>query len=204
MISIAPDTVDVSAYDYIVGIDEAGRGCWAGPVSVGGFVYKKEDVMIENVNDSKLLSVHNRSMIFEKLKLREHTVLVGSVDKIDSIGIGKTIEELIKNIIAHYAPLNAFFIIDGQFSTDFGPNTLKMNKADSLFYPVAAASVLAKVERDNYMYGLDKEFSQFQFGKHKGYGTRLHSTLIQTHGVCEHHRKSYAPIRAYLQKIKLV
>jgi ribonuclease HII len=169
MISIAPDMLDLSAYDYIVGIDEAGRGCWAGPVSVGGFVYKKEDVIVPNVNDSKLLTATNRSNAFEKLKLLEHVVLLGSVDQIDSMGIGKIIEELIRNIITQYAHLNAFFIIDGQFSTGFGLNTLKMNKADSLFYPVAAASVLAKVERDNYMFELDKEFPQFQFGTEHNY-----------------------------------
>lgn len=199
MLSIAPDTVDLSAYDYIVGIDEAGRGCWAGPVSVGGFVYKKEDMVVPNVNDSKLISAAKRSQIFEELRHSEHLVLFGSVDQIDSMGIGKVIEELIKNIVLHYADLNAFFIIDGQFSTSFGTNTVKMNKADSLFYPVAAASILAKVERDNYMSQLEKDFPQFQFGKHKGYGTQLHNSLIQSYGVCEHHRKSYAPIRAYLQ-----
>lgn len=199
MLSITPDTLDLCAYEYIIGIDEAGRGCWAGPVSVGGFVYKKEDRIVGNVNDSKLISASKRSLLFEELQLLEHIVLFGSADKIDLLGIGKVIEELIKNIILHYADLNAFFIIDGQFSTTFGINTIKMNKADSLFYPVAASSILAKVERDNYMTNLEKEFPQFQFGKHKGYGTQLHNSLIQSHGVCEHHRKSYAPIRAYLQ-----
>lgn len=204
MLSISPENLDISNYDYIIGIDEAGRGCLAGPVTVGGFVYKKGDLCTEDVNDSKLVPLKRRLELAGELGQYSHQVLHGSVDEIDEKGIAKVIERLIRSIIDIYKDLNAFYIIDGVFAASFGPHTIKLIKADATYYPVAAASILAKVTRDKLMVELNEAFNHYQFAKHKGYATRLHRSLIQEHGASIHHRKSFDPIRTSLQQTSLL
>ena len=174
-------------YSEIIGIDEVGRGCWAGPVYVAGYLFKKDTKSIKDVNDSKLISPIKRKYLFNKLKKDIYHIEVGSVNQINEIGIGKTIENLIDKVIKHFSEKRdsiklPFFIIDGQFSKDFGENTKKIIKADSTYYSVAAASILAKVSRDELMMDLGITYPEYKLDKHKGYGTKLHREILSKVG----------------------
>jgi ribonuclease HII len=193
----------LSRYDCVVGIDEVGRGAWAGPVAVGAFVFTKDCKLIEGIQDSKLLSVRARELRSAELSLFNHTVDFGAVDTIDAYGIGKTIESLIDSIIKSIKEQYAspFIIIDGQFSKDFGNDTVKENKSDTKYYSVAAASVLAKVQRDNYMRDLSDKFPEYGFNTNVGYPSKYHRDALKTYGPTAIHRKSYKPIKELLKDI---
>ncbi len=192
------ELLQAGEFQRIIGIDEVGRGCWAGPVTVGGFVFDASSSHYRGVNDSKMVKKDNREKLYKKLKIHQHFIQWGSVEEIDKYGITKMIERLIENIIEIAGRENTLFIIDGQFSKDFGINTRKVIKADATYYCVAAASILAKVERDALMMQLGETYPGYQFGKHKGYGTQFHRDMIKELGPCEIHRKSYAPISILL------
>lgn len=188
-----------SGLGRIIGIDEAGRGAWAGPVAVGYFTLTPQHNPVKGINDSKLVRPAARESLFSMLQDSNlgsvpSGVLLGEVEQINTQGIGLTITSLILQIIGSYNDGNTLFIIDGQFKQDFGPNTIKRNKADSTYYSVAAASILAKVSRDRIMQQLDLTYPGYSFAKHVGYGTALHRQLIQAKGICEIHRTSFKPL----------
>jgi len=190
-------------YSCIVGIDEVGRGCWAGPVYLGAVVYRLDSEIIPDVNDSKLLSAKKREFIYTKIaKNTQYHVEVGSVEMINQIGIGKSITKLVENVIEKFNNLSPYYLIDGQFSRDFGPNTRQIIKGDMKHYSIAAASIMAKVERDNLMVILDQKYPGWQFAKHKGYGTTSHIEALDKLGVSVVHRLNYKPIMAYLDVSK--
>lgn len=170
----------------ICGIDEAGRGCLAGSLAVAGVVLKKD---INGVNDSKKLSAKKREELFEIIKENStyHIILTTSevIDKIGlSIALKNSILEIMNLIKADK------YIIDG--NTNFGIKNLKaIIKADSKILEVSASSILAKVSRDREILELAKDYPEYQFQKHKGYGTKLHIEKIKEFGYSKLHRKSF-------------
>jgi ribonuclease HII len=180
-------------YQRIIGIDEAGRGCWAGPVAVGAVVFTLDTPSLGGVNDSKKLTALQREQIFTQLQ-PHGLVKLATSQQIDELGIAKAIESLISELVATYQDPQTLFLIDGQFSTKWDANVKTVIKGDSTYYSIAGASILAKVTRDNLMTTLDKEFPVFQFSKHKGYGTQLHAQMLQQYGPTQQHRYSYAPV----------
>jgi len=184
-------------YSQIVGIDEAGRGAWAGPVSVGYYIYTKDTIINPIITDSKLLSHKKRQDILAKYNTASYNVLFGSPTLIDKLGIGKTIEKLILDIVKMFDN-NTFFLIDGQFSKNLGPNTLQINKGDVKHYSIAAASIGAKELRDEIMVDYGKKYPNYGFENHVGYGTKAHQEALQKYGVLDIHRKSYKPIAKLL------
>jgi ribonuclease HII len=186
-------------YDTIVGIDEVGRGCWAGPVTVGAYFYQVGSPHILGVNDSKLLSLKQRVAAFAQLQAHQHSVMFGSVADINELGIGKTIEQLITGFITEFTTPTTLFLVDGQFKTAFASNVRKFIKGDSTYYSIAAASILAKVQRDRLMAELDQHYPLYGFARHKGYGTKQHQQALTNHGVCEIHRLSYKNIALMAQ-----
>lgn len=187
--------IESNDYDYVVGVDEVGRGCLAGPVAVGGFLFSNEDKVYRGVNDSKLLTLEKRERLHKKLSIHKYKVKYGAPIEIDQSGIGRILHKLIDQIIFEFMEdLNSeriFFMIDGQFSKNFGPNTKKIIKGDSTYYSIAAASILAKVERDRLMIDLHRDFPAYRLDKHKGYATRFHREIISKIGPSELHRKSF-------------
>ena len=170
----------------LLGIDEAGRGCLAGPLCVAGVILHKS---IDGLADSKKLSIKKRNTLFEKIISNStHKIIFTDAKTIDEIGLSKAIKNSLIAITTSLKYDKAIF--DG--NTTLGVSNLEwMIKADTKVAEVSAASILAKVSRDRYMLEVDKEFPIYQFAKHKGYGTKLHRELIREHGYIQEHRKSF-------------
>lgn len=187
--------------DYIVGIDEAGRGPLAGPVSVGlvklpeNFDYK----IFGQLRDSKKLTEKRREEIFEKMKLLkkegalDFTVALISNNTIDASGIVFAIREGISGSIKKLnIELNTKFLLDGGLSVpkEF-KNQQTIIKGDELEPIISLASIAAKVTRDRYVVEKAKEFPEYGFEIHKGYGTLKHRDAIKKYGLSSFHRKSF-------------
>mgnify|MGYP006279312173 CR=1 FL=1 len=184
------------AYKKVIGIDEVGRGAWAGPVAVGAYVYHKQTKFLEGINDSKKLKPYVREGLTRRLKKNDYTVWFAEPREIDESGIGKAIEQLIRAIIAYYQSPGTYFLIDGQFKSDFVLNSEKILKGDERFYSIALASIAAKVKRDKLMEKLHTNYPEYGFDRHKGYGTKAHREALKQHGRLENiHRVSYKPVK---------
>jgi ribonuclease HII len=170
----------------LCGIDEAGRGPFAGPLVVAGAILKRS---IKELDDSKKLSEKKREQLFELIKEHsEYHIVFKSNDDIDNHGISKCLSESIKEIMKKLKASQ--YLMDG--NTAFGINNLNyLIKADGLISEVSAASILAKVSRDRYMCAIADKYPQYLFHKHKGYGTKAHIEAIKEHGYSSLHRKSF-------------
>ncbi len=186
-------------YSHIIGIDEVGRGCWAGPVHVGAYVISPETKFVEGITDSKMLNLKKRMYYSSKLKEGNNfRIKFADKDDIDKGGIGKAIQNLILSLITELDPLypNSIFVVDGQFAHPFTKNTIKEKKADLNYYSVGAASIIAKVERDLVMSQYHKIYPSYNFNRNKGYGTKGHQNALKEFGVTDLHRRSFKPVGA--------
>lgn len=178
----------------ILGIDEVGRGAWAGPVVVGAAAI--EPSAVEGLNDSKLLSKKKREL-FAGL-IRQHAAWVGigwvSAKKIDEIGMSAALKLAAERAVIGAPKIVKEIIIDGTIRLVEAPNVSTLKKADQLIPAVSAASIIAKVARDHYMYLLDEQFPQYGFGNHVGYGTSAHQAALGKHGPSPLHRMSFSPM----------
>jgi len=170
----------------LCGIDEAGRGPIAGSLVIAGVILNKP---IEGLNDSKVLSEKKREKLFPIiLENSTYHIVEFSAAQVDNMGISKCINEGLKSILKHLESED--FLFDG--NSTFGVSGLRtMIKADAKIPEVSAASVLAKVTHDREMIQFAKEFPEYGFDKHKGYGTKAHIQAIKTYGYCEVHRRSF-------------
>jgi len=170
----------------LCGIDEAGRGCIAGPLVVAGVVINNE---ISGLGDSKQLSEKKREYLFDIIKDNSrYKIVFCDNDMVDEKGLSYCLGYCIKTIKEHFSECD--ILMDGNSS--FGVDGIKtMVKADTKVSEVSAASILAKVSRDRYMYSISDEFSNYSFKKHKGYGTVLHVKEISEFGYSKIHRKSF-------------
>ncbi|MEP7103736.1 MAG: ribonuclease HII [Candidatus Dojkabacteria bacterium] len=189
------EIISSGEYDFVVGIDEVGRGCLAGPVAMGGYLFSKNNKIFHGIHDSKKLNEEAREKQYLKLSQHDFIVKYGSVEEIDKKGIGKALHKIIESIIQNftekYSNKNLLFLIDGQFAKDFGKNTRKLIKGDSTYYSIAAASILAKVERDSLMKELHNAHPEYGWNRNKGYATKFHREMIKRNGLSELHRKSF-------------
>jgi len=170
----------------LCGIDEAGRGPIAGSLVMAGVILNRP---IEGLNDSKVLSEKKREKLFPLiLENSTYHIVQFSALQVDEMGISKCLSSGLKSILAHLQSDD--FLFDG--NSTFGVSGLRtMVKADAKIPEVSAASVLAKVTHDREMIQFAKQFPQYGFEKHKGYGTKAHVEAIKRHGYCEVHRKSF-------------
>ena len=181
----------------VAGIDEAGRGPLAGPV-VAAAVILPDGFKCEGLNDSKKLTPSSREKIFEMLTAADSGV-IWSLSKIepreiDSINILRATHKAMAYAATSLEIQPAMSLIDGLPIKGFPFPYCAIVKGDSLSMSIAAASILAKVHRDRIMIEYAKTYPQYKFDRHKGYGTRLHLDALNTHGPCEIHRQSFAPV----------
>ncbi|MGI6224682.1 MAG: ribonuclease HII [Peptococcales bacterium] len=187
-------------YKFIVGIDEAGRGPLAGPI-VAGAVILPPFCFIEGLNDSKQLSQKRRELIAKEIKSKAIKWAVGIVDAqtIDKINILEATRYAMCLAVRSLGVLPEYALVDGEKNSLLKIPQLGIIKGDSLSASIAAASIIAKVTRDNIMEAYDKIYPGFNFAANKGYGTQQHLMAILNNGCCPIHRRTFAPIkeRAY-------
>ncbi len=181
----------------IAGVDEAGRGPLAGPV-VAGAVILPRDFRNQWLDDSKKLTEARRERLYAELtedpRVRWASGLA-SVEEIDRLNILRATHLAMRRAVAALdGPEPEMVLIDGLPVRDFPWPQEAGVKGDALSLSIAAASIIAKVERDRLMLALDKLFPDYQFARHKGYGTALHLSALQLYGPSPHHRRSFQPV----------
>ena len=200
-----------TGHGAVIGIDEAGRGPWAGPVTAAAFWLNPNcfDRIPPELNDSKKLNPAKRASIYAALIGGEHAFSVVSIAaaEIDQIGIlaatflamRQATTQLQELLISRQYPGVGLCLVDGNLDPDLGLPTKTVIKGDALSCSIAAASIIAKETRDNLMRSLARDHDVYGWDSNMGYGTKIHSEALQAHGVSEHHRRSFAPIKRLLQ-----
>ena len=195
----------------VIGIDEAGRGPWAGPVTAAAFWINPNcfDELPPELNDSKKLSPAKRTSIYAALTVGEHAFCVVSIAaaEIDRIGIlGATslamrqaATKLQALLISRRNAAIGLCLVDGNFDPGLRIPVKTVIKGDALSCSIAAASIIAKETRDNLMRDLARAHAVYGWDSNMGYGTKSHSDALHAHGISEHHRRSFAPIKRLLQ-----
>jgi len=175
------------------GLDEAGRGCYAGPVYAAAVILPK-DFYHPLLNDSKKLNEKQRDLLRPIIEKESIAFAVAGIDnnQIDKINILKASFAAMHGCIDKLAVQPEILLVDGNRFTRYGniPHHCII-EGDSLYAPIAAASILAKTYRDEYMQNLHHEFPHYGWDKNKGYGTAVHREAISLHGLCKYHRKSF-------------
>ena len=185
-------------FNVVCGIDEAGRGPLAGPVCAAAVILP-DGCIIDGVNDSKKLTEKKREQLFDVIK---ETAIAYSIATADEKEIDK-----INILQATYLAMNRAFcglsvkpdmaLVDGNHDPGLGIPTRTIVKGDANSMSIAAASILAKVTRDRFMLEMDKKYPEYQFAKHKGYGTKLHYEMLDKYGPSEIHRMTF--LRKYYE-----
>jgi ribonuclease HII len=179
-----------------VGIDEVGRGCWAGPVAAAAVILGNN---IPGLKDSKKLSAPQRECLAAEIKAHALAIGIGwtTPQEVDQLGLTEAVRKAMQRALAEITLSFDEIIIDGSFN--FFPSDLRAKaiiKADDSVACVSAASIIAKVARDDYMRAQALLFPKYGFQQHFGYGTKLHLAMLQQFGTCELHRLSYKPVQA--------
>ena len=190
-----------AGHPLVAGIDEAGRGAWAGPVVAAAVILDLPEAgSLREVNDSKQLSPRQRDKLFPVIidHCQAYGIGQGSVEEIDSLGILPATRLAMQRAVEALWPQPDALIIDAVRLPQVNKPQVVFNFADSISLSVAAASILAKVTRDRLLIELDAQYPVYQFARHKGYGTRIHRAALQSAGPCAIHRASFKPIRALL------
>ena len=179
-------------FKYICGVDEAGRGPLAGPVYAAAVILPV-GLEIPGLNDSKKLSEKKREALFDIITKEAvaWSVASASAKEIDEINILQATFLAMRRAVEGLSVPADFAFIDGNRMPPLAIDGETVIKGDALVPSISAASILAKVSRDRYMYELDKEYPEYQYAKHKGYGTKLHYECIEKYGISEHHRMTF-------------
>lgn len=182
----------------VAGIDEAGRGPWAGPV-VAAAVILDPDCVPNGIADSKTLSEARREVLASEIAASARVgVGIADVERIDRDNILNATLWAMAQALAALDTLPAIALIDGNRAPKLPCAARTVVKGDAISLSIAAASIIAKVTRDRIMRELAGAFPHYGFERHKGYGTEDHRVAIAQHGVCIHHRRSFEPIRLAL------
>jgi len=194
-------------FSNVAGIDEAGKGPWAGPVTAGAVMIHNKKQVVKSVRDSKLMTPRQREKAFENIRKKSSAFGIGIVSskEIDEIGIDFAVKKAmliaLSAIEKNFNKQISYVIVDGSRTKILEKYTSKRIKKGGLYhYSIAAGSVLAKVTRDRIMKDFSKKYYRYGFDKHVGYGTKKHIVALERFGICPLHRKSYAPIKKVLGK----
>lgn len=175
----------------LCGIDEAGRGPFAGPVSVCACVMPL-DIPIIGIDDSKKLSESKREQLYEKIAaVADYCVVMIDCETVDRINILNATRLGMKRAVEGLKKKPDFAVVDAVKGLDLGIPYCSVIKGDAKSYSVAAASILAKVTRDRFMRALDAEYPQYGFANNKGYGTAEHIAALEKFGACPQHRRTF-------------
>jgi ribonuclease HII len=179
-------------FPVVCGVDEAGRGPLAGDVYAAAVILPL-DVCIEGINDSKKLSPKKREKLYDEIieKAEAFCIASASVDEIEELNILNADMLAMKRAVEGLQKEIDIVLVDGNKAPDVAFKTCPIVKGDASSQSIAAASILAKVARDRYMLELDRLYPQYQFSKHKGYGTKLHYEMIKKYGISKVHRPSF-------------
>lgn len=183
-----------NGYRLIGGIDEAGRGPLAGPVvSACVIMPLNDDDVIDGIDDSKKLSPKKRDMLFDKIKEKaiSYYVSVVSEEVIDEINILEATKCSMRECVENISVKPDLLFIDAVDLKGTNIPVKPIIHGDALSYSIAAASILAKVTRDRIMEKYDKEYPEYGFAKHKGYGTKAHIEALKKYGACKIHRRTF-------------
>ena len=179
-------------YKLVCGVDEAGRGPLAGPVCAAAVILPK-GLIIDGVNDSKKLTEKKREALFDVIceKAVAYSIQFADVEEIESVNILNATMNAMKRAVENLPVKADFAYIDGNRMPKLSIDGECIVKGDAKSMSVACASILAKVSRDRLMLQYAKEYPQYMFEKHKGYGTKVHVEALREHGPCPIHRMSF-------------
>ena len=186
-------------FKIIAGVDEAGRGSWAGPI-VAGAVVLPVNIKIPDLKDSKMLSPVAREKVYKIIIKKAFYWSTGIIrnNVIDKKGISEAnlnvMNKAIKNLKKKPDYLLIDFLLKKKIKITNDIPYFLIKKGDKKICSISAASIIAKVTRDKIMVSYDKKFSNYGFAKHKGYGTAYHRKMIEKYGICKIHRKSFRPM----------
>ncbi len=198
-------------YAYVAGLDEAGRGAWAGPVVAGAVIFPRLEPRLARVwsrsralralarvNDSKQLSPRQREDLFEPIRAHALACATGAAShaEIDALGIVRASHLAMRRALDALTPPPDALVIDALVLPELEIPQQGLIHGDAISLSVAAASILAKVTRDRLMGELDAAYPGYGFAKHKGYGTPAHQAALRALGPCPVHRLSYAPVQS--------
>lgn len=180
------------AYPVVCGVDEAGRGPLAGDVYAAAVVFAP-DTVIEGINDSKKLTAKKREKLFDEIKEKAlfWSIQIATVEEIEDINILNSAMLAMKRAVENLGTQPDIVLVDGNKTPEVQCESVSVIGGDAKSQSIAAASILAKVARDRYMSEIAKEYPQWQFERHKGYGTKLHYEMIDKFGVTPVHRSSF-------------
>lgn len=188
------------SYRLIAGLDEAGRGPWAGPVVAAAVIFPS-NYSNDQIDDSKKLSESKREHLYDIIVRDALTVGIGIVEAttIDQINILQATKLAMRLALQNLKLQPDFLMLDAVHLDDLDTPQLSLIKGDQLALPIAAASIIAKVTRDRIMRDLHTKYPQFRFDLHKGYGTTLHLEALKKYGpIIGVHRLSYKPVKRLL------
>lgn len=194
-----------AGHGCIAGVDEVGRGCWAGPVVAAAVVLRPHvldnPALLHGVQDSKTLSAQQRNVLYDRIVAASVSYAVGIVPSyvIDGYGILEATRLAMQVAILKLPQLPDALLIDAVQLHGWPCVQRSIIKGDACCLSIAAASVLAKVTRDRMMSALDALSPCYGFAQHKGYGTALHQRALHAHGPSIHHRRTFRPVTALLE-----
>jgi ribonuclease HII len=186
----------------ICGLDEVGRGPLAGPVVAGAVVIENENQFLDGVRDSKIMTEKNRVFFCEKIKEISSGWGIGIVEnfEIDELGLSKAIQKAMELAIINLGFKADYLIADGHIEKIANYPMKTIIDGDSLHYTISAASVIAKVTRDDIMKKYSEKYPEYGFEKHVGYGTKVHMEALKKFGPCKIHRKCFKPVAKFFEK----
>ncbi|MFK4057713.1 ribonuclease HII [Brevundimonas sp. NPDC046655] len=184
---------------HVCGVDEAGRGPWAGPVSAAAVILNPDDLP-PGIDDSKALTEKRRALLEPEIKTRALAWGVGfaTVEEIDELNILHATGLAMRRAVEALAHPPVHALVDGNYRFKLPCAVTPVVKGDSRSLSIAAASILAKTARDRLMIEMDATYPGYGFASHKGYNAPIHHAALQTLGPCPAHRRSWAPIKALL------
>ena len=188
----------------IGGVDEVGRGPLVGPVVAACVILPEEgNLSLDGLTDSKKLSEKKRDELFIKIKEEALAIGIGIIDekKIDEVNIYEATKLAMKEAINN-CPIKPEHVLIDAMPLDIDIPTTSIIKGDIKSITISAASVIAKVTRDKMLYELDKQYPMYDFKDNKGYPTKKHLEAIEKYGIIKEHRRSYGPVKKYLEEVK--